>query len=287
MYGGLSVVIVILVVDRLHAGDEATGFMWAAIGVGGVVGAVISGSIALRPNLGAFTGHRRRRARWRIHLPGPDRMAAPGDGRGGDRGRRHADRRSRRHDGLPACRARRDPRSNTWDDADDRDTDLCGRIVPHAGPGHPHRRGPGLRRRRRGDHRHILRDVRAGRSAFPAGRGRRHSDVAARLSRPGLHGRLPAALEVAAGASAAGGRSGHGRHPRGRPGRSLLHHRIRAVRRRPAGSRDRPDEAPALDGARRGLRRAWAPARQPAQRHGNGDHGRAAARADGPTSWSC
>jgi MFS family permease len=52
MYGGLSVVIVILVVIRWHAGDEATGIMWAAVGVGGVVGAVISSSVALRPNLG-------------------------------------------------------------------------------------------------------------------------------------------------------------------------------------------------------------------------------------------
>ena len=52
MYGGLSVVIVILVVDRLHAGDQATGYMWAAIGIGGVIGAIISSSVALRPNLG-------------------------------------------------------------------------------------------------------------------------------------------------------------------------------------------------------------------------------------------
>ena len=52
MYGGLSVVIVILVADRLNAGEQATGYMWAAIGVGGVVGALISSSVALRPNLG-------------------------------------------------------------------------------------------------------------------------------------------------------------------------------------------------------------------------------------------
>ena len=52
MYGGLSVVIVILVVDRLHVGEQATGYMWAAVGVGGVVGALISSSVALRPNLG-------------------------------------------------------------------------------------------------------------------------------------------------------------------------------------------------------------------------------------------
>src|SRR4029077_15089930 len=52
MYGGLSVVIVILVVDFLNAGEQATGYMWAAIGIGGVVGALISSSVALRPNLG-------------------------------------------------------------------------------------------------------------------------------------------------------------------------------------------------------------------------------------------
>jgi len=52
MYGGLSVVLVILAIDRLHGGEEATGYLWAAIGVGGVVGALASSSIALRPNLG-------------------------------------------------------------------------------------------------------------------------------------------------------------------------------------------------------------------------------------------
>jgi MFS family permease len=51
MYGGLSVVIVILAVNRLHGGEQATGYLSAALGVGGVVGAVISSVVALRPNL--------------------------------------------------------------------------------------------------------------------------------------------------------------------------------------------------------------------------------------------
>jgi len=50
-WGGLSVALVILAVDRLGAGEDATGFLWAAIGVGGVVGAVGSSLIVLRPNL--------------------------------------------------------------------------------------------------------------------------------------------------------------------------------------------------------------------------------------------
>lgn len=52
LWGGLNVAIVIFAVDRLHAGEDATGFLWAAIGVGGVIGAVASSSITLRPNLG-------------------------------------------------------------------------------------------------------------------------------------------------------------------------------------------------------------------------------------------
>jgi MFS family permease len=52
LWGGLSVALVIFAVDRLGAGEEATGFLWAAVGVGGVVGAVASSSVVLRPNLG-------------------------------------------------------------------------------------------------------------------------------------------------------------------------------------------------------------------------------------------
>jgi len=51
MWGGLSVVLVILAVDRLGAGEDATGYLWAAVGVGGVVGAVASGGAVLRPSL--------------------------------------------------------------------------------------------------------------------------------------------------------------------------------------------------------------------------------------------
>ncbi|MCI0345848.1 MAG: MFS transporter [Chloroflexi bacterium] len=51
-WGGLSVALVILAVDQLGAGEDATGYLWAAIGVGGVVGAVGSSWVTLRPNLG-------------------------------------------------------------------------------------------------------------------------------------------------------------------------------------------------------------------------------------------
>jgi len=52
LWGGLSVALVIFAVDRLGVGEDATGYLWAAIGVGGVVGAVASASLMLRPNLG-------------------------------------------------------------------------------------------------------------------------------------------------------------------------------------------------------------------------------------------
>jgi MFS family permease len=46
------VALVIFAVDRLGVGEDATGYLWAAVGVGGVVGAVASSSLVLRPNLG-------------------------------------------------------------------------------------------------------------------------------------------------------------------------------------------------------------------------------------------
>jgi MFS family permease len=52
LWGGLNVALVIFAVDRLGVGEDATGYLWAAVGVGGVVGAVASSSITLRPNLG-------------------------------------------------------------------------------------------------------------------------------------------------------------------------------------------------------------------------------------------
>lgn len=52
LWGGLSVALVIFAVDQLGASEDATGYLWAAIGAGGVLGAVASSSIVLRPNLG-------------------------------------------------------------------------------------------------------------------------------------------------------------------------------------------------------------------------------------------
>lgn len=51
LFGGISVITVLIAVDRLEAGEEATGFLNAAIGVGGVVGALASGALVLRANL--------------------------------------------------------------------------------------------------------------------------------------------------------------------------------------------------------------------------------------------
>jgi MFS family permease len=50
-WGGLSVALVIFAVDQLKVTDDATGFLWAAVGVGGVLGAIASTSLVLRPNL--------------------------------------------------------------------------------------------------------------------------------------------------------------------------------------------------------------------------------------------
>lgn len=52
VFGGLSVLTVVLATLSLHAGEEATGYLNAAIGVGGLLGAVVSGALVLRPRLG-------------------------------------------------------------------------------------------------------------------------------------------------------------------------------------------------------------------------------------------
>ncbi|HYM83874.1 MAG TPA: MFS transporter, partial [Candidatus Dormibacteraeota bacterium] len=49
--GGLGVLTVILAVDRLNAGEAGTGYLNAAFGVGGLVGAVVSGALVLRRDL--------------------------------------------------------------------------------------------------------------------------------------------------------------------------------------------------------------------------------------------
>lgn len=51
VFGGLGVLTVIVAVDVLGSGEEATGYLNAAIGVGGLVGAVASGALVLRSRL--------------------------------------------------------------------------------------------------------------------------------------------------------------------------------------------------------------------------------------------
>jgi MFS family permease len=50
--GGLQVLTVVLAIDVLHAGEAANGYLNAAIGVGGLAGAVGSGVLVLRRELG-------------------------------------------------------------------------------------------------------------------------------------------------------------------------------------------------------------------------------------------
>jgi MFS family permease len=52
VFGGLGVLTVVIAVDRVGGGEAATGYLNAAIGVGGIVGAVVSSAIVLHPRLG-------------------------------------------------------------------------------------------------------------------------------------------------------------------------------------------------------------------------------------------
>jgi MFS family permease len=52
MFGGLSIITVIIAVDQLGVGEAGTGYLNAAVGVGGVLGAIGTGAIVARPNLG-------------------------------------------------------------------------------------------------------------------------------------------------------------------------------------------------------------------------------------------
>jgi MFS family permease len=52
VFGGLGVLTVILANGQLASGDEATGYLNAAIGVGGLIGAIGSGALVLRRDLG-------------------------------------------------------------------------------------------------------------------------------------------------------------------------------------------------------------------------------------------
>jgi predicted MFS family arabinose efflux permease len=51
VFGGLSVLTVILAVDHLRAGEAATGYLSAAVGIGGVLGALGSSAFVVRPGL--------------------------------------------------------------------------------------------------------------------------------------------------------------------------------------------------------------------------------------------
>ncbi|MDP9483996.1 MAG: MFS transporter, partial [Chloroflexota bacterium] len=51
VFGGLGVLTVILAVDQLGADEASTGFLNAAVGVGGILGALSSGAFVVRPGL--------------------------------------------------------------------------------------------------------------------------------------------------------------------------------------------------------------------------------------------
>jgi MFS family permease len=51
-FGGISILIVVLAIDVFQGGDAATGYLNGAIGVGGTIGALLSGALVLRPKLG-------------------------------------------------------------------------------------------------------------------------------------------------------------------------------------------------------------------------------------------
>ncbi len=51
VFGGLGVLTVLLAVDQLGAGEAGTGYLNAAVGVGGVIGALGSGAFVVRPGL--------------------------------------------------------------------------------------------------------------------------------------------------------------------------------------------------------------------------------------------
>jgi len=51
--GGLQVITVILAINVLNAGEEANGYLNAAIGIGGLIGGIAAGALVLRRRLGA------------------------------------------------------------------------------------------------------------------------------------------------------------------------------------------------------------------------------------------
>jgi MFS family permease len=51
-FGGISILIVVIATDVFNGGDAATGYLNGAIGIGGTIGALLSGALVLRPSLG-------------------------------------------------------------------------------------------------------------------------------------------------------------------------------------------------------------------------------------------
>jgi MFS family permease len=51
-FGGITILIVVIATDVFNGGDAATGYLNGAIGIGGTIGAVLSGALVLRPRLG-------------------------------------------------------------------------------------------------------------------------------------------------------------------------------------------------------------------------------------------
>jgi MFS family permease len=52
VFGGIGILIVVIATDVFNGGDAATGYLNAAIGIGGTVGALLAGALVLRPRLG-------------------------------------------------------------------------------------------------------------------------------------------------------------------------------------------------------------------------------------------
>ncbi len=50
--GGIQTITVVLAIDVLHAGEQANGYLNAAIGIGGLLGGIAAGALVLRRTLG-------------------------------------------------------------------------------------------------------------------------------------------------------------------------------------------------------------------------------------------
>ena len=232
LFGGLSVLTVIIAVDQLNAGEAGTGYLNAAVGVGGVLGAIGSGAILARKSLapamlfGAFI-----LAGGFVILgfstslpPALFAMAIIAAG-------------SLVADVVSTTvfqrnRARRAARPRPGRHAVDHDRHLRRGLPAAAGARHRHRPPADAARRRRDHHGRGGHLVLAA-ASLPHPRGRRGG----RRAHPGQ----PAAVvRRRAGPGPRGGRrppdvhpgeGGRGRHPPGRARGPVLHHRLRQVRR--------------------------------------------------------